>query len=183
MNFYTECRKADGTDYKLQSLKCIRAGINRHMKSKRGIDIISNENFVRANEMFRGDGKQLRIKGKGLIKSTEVISEKDLAKIPDYFQHDIMNKPDPKKIQKCLIFYIIYFFCRRGHENLHAMTWDTFKIDFDAEGRCFVYQHIDEFDKNHGIDTTDPANKARMYEKKGKNISFSQSATDHDKLH
>ena len=50
--FYLQCHKTDGDDYKLQSLKCLRAGINRYMKAEHGIDIISNEAFVKANEIF-----------------------------------------------------------------------------------------------------------------------------------
>ena len=33
-NFYLDLRKIDGDMYKLQRLKCIRAGINRHLKNK-----------------------------------------------------------------------------------------------------------------------------------------------------
>ena len=91
-----------------------------------------------------------------LVKTTPVISEEDLKTISDYFHHDIYNNPNPKKIQQCLIFYIIYFFYQRGRENLYAMTWDTFKVDLH-NGQCFVYQAIDEHDKNHGVDVTDPS--------------------------
>lgn len=41
-NFYTDLRKVDGGLYKLQSLKCIRAGLNHHMKDKRNLDIIKD---------------------------------------------------------------------------------------------------------------------------------------------
>ena len=167
-DFYTNAKKIDGGDYKVQSLKCLRAGINRYMKAERGIDIIDNENFVSANQMFRGVNKQKRIQGKGSTKTTPVISDEDLREIYSYFRHDIMNKPDPRKIQQCLIFFIIYYFCRRGRENLYTMTVDTFKVDIDpTTGRRFVYQDIDEHDKNHGVDSTDPANQARMYEIEG----------------
>ena len=49
MNFYTKVRKVNCENYKL---KCIHAGINQFMKARKGIDIISNESFVKANEMF-----------------------------------------------------------------------------------------------------------------------------------
>ena len=167
LEFYTNAKKTDGGDYCVQSMKCIRVGINRYMKAERGIDIISNENFVKANEMFRGVNKQRCIEGKGSVKSTPVIIEEDLERLSTYFHHDIYNFPEPRKIQQCLIFYIIYFFCRRGRENLYNMTWDTFKIDLH-NGKRFIFQAIDEHDKNHGIDVTDPANEARMYENQGK---------------
>ena len=84
-----------------------------------------------------------------------------------------MNHPSPKKLQQCMIFYIIYFFCQRGRENLYQMTWDMFKVYIDANGLRYVFQAINECDKNHGIDTSDPANKARMYENAHKSRIFS----------
>ena len=105
MDFYTSLRKTDGDIYKLQSIKSIHAGINCYMKAEKGIDIISGDAFVKANEMFLGVGKQLRMSALGSTKSTPVISEEDLSKISQFFQHDIMNEPNPKNVQECLIFY------------------------------------------------------------------------------
>ena len=121
-NFYTDARKVDGSDYCVQSMKCLRAGINRYMKAEKNLDIIENEKFVTANEMFRGVNKRKRVQGKGSTKPTPVISEADLQKINEYFLQDFMNNPNPRKLQQCLLFYIIYFFCRRGRENLYTMT-------------------------------------------------------------
>ena len=172
LDFYTNAKKTDGSDYCVQSMKCLRAGINRYMKAERGLDIIENERFVTANEMFRGVNKKKREQGKGATKSTPVIITEDLQKIYSYFNHDIMNSPDPKKLQQCLIFYIIYYFCRRGRENLYTMTKDTFDISTDpSSGRRFVFQAIDELDKNHGVDSMSEANQARMYETTG-NFNF-----------
>ena len=171
-DFYSNLKKIDGGNYKLQSIKCIRAGINRYMKAEKNIDIISNDKFVKANEMFQGVSKQLRMTGLGSVKSTPVITEEDLTKISEYFTHDIMNNPDPKKIQQCLIFYIIYFFCRRGRENLYEMKFNTFQVDLDSTGRRYVFQAIDEYDKNHGIDRNEPANEAKMFENPSKTFKF-----------
>ena len=41
-NFCSDLSKNDGDIYKIQSLKCIRVGINRHTKEHRNIDIISD---------------------------------------------------------------------------------------------------------------------------------------------
>lgn len=81
-----------------------------------------------------------------------------------------MNEPDPKKIQKCVLFNIIYYFCHRGRQNIYDFTQDQFKIGYDPDGTRYVYQAINELDKNHGIDDTLPANDAFMYEQPGKII-------------
>ena len=48
------------------------------------------------------------------------------------------------------------------------MTVNTFKIAVDLEdGRRYVYQYIDEADKNHHQGDTTPSNKGRIYEVPG----------------
>ena len=78
LEFYTNLRKIDGGDYCVQSMKCIRAGINRYFKAECGIDIIDNEKFTKANEMFCGVNKRKRAEGKGSTKSTSVICPEDM---------------------------------------------------------------------------------------------------------
>lgn len=46
LNFYTDLRKVKGGEYKLQTLKCICAGINRFTKEKRNLDIIKDLAFT-----------------------------------------------------------------------------------------------------------------------------------------
>ena len=141
-NFYANLQRVDGSEYKLQSIKCIRAGINRWTKSNRSVDIINDTKFTKANEIF-----------------------KEISKIARH--NDTMNDPNPKKLQQCVLFYTIYFFCRHGHENLYDMTINTFEIGIDPDGTEYVFQAIDEMDKNHRADSTDQANQARIYPKPG----------------
>ena len=159
--FYPNCRRVNGEDYKLQSLKCIHAGINRWTKANRNLDIIADPRFSKANEIFKGVSKI------ATTKSYPVIEQQDLERIVAYFLHDIMNEPNPRKLQKCVLFYIIYFFIRRGCENLYEMQMNTFEIGTDPDGRQYIFQAIDEFDKNHRINDTESANQGRIYELPG----------------
>ncbi len=52
--FYAEVCQQNGEMYKLASLKCICAGLNRHFKETRSLDIISDPKFTKANEIFKG---------------------------------------------------------------------------------------------------------------------------------
>lgn len=79
----------------------------------------------------------------------------------------MMNNPEPRKVQHYVRFNLIYYFCRRGRQNIHDFKLDTFKIAFDPDGTRYVYQHIDELDTNHGIDDTLAVNDGRMYEARG----------------
>ena len=75
------------------------------------------------------------------------ITEIDLERIAEYFEHDYMNSPNPKKLQQSLIFYIIYYFCRHGRENLYPMKKDTFRLIVDPDGTEYLIQDQDEWIK------------------------------------
>ena len=101
--------------------------------------------------------------GRGVKKSTPSITEIDLERIAEYFCYDHMSTPDAKRLQQNILFYIIYFFCRRGRENLYSMKKDTFKYVCEPDGTEYFIQNIDELDKNHGPDDTNPSNEGKMY--------------------
>ena len=71
---------------------------------------------------------------------------------------------DGRNLQEILLFYIIYFTGPRGRENLKTMTKDTLKIGQNPDGRKFIYQAIDESNKNHNETDTDPSTQACIYE-------------------
>ena len=48
------------------------------------------------------------------------------------------------------------------------MTIDKFEIGTDPDGRQYIFQAIEELDKNHGVEETDPTNAGHMYEDPGK---------------
>ena len=63
MTFFAEATKKNSDDinnpeesseYKTQTLRCIRAALGRYFKEERGTDIIKNELFVKCNDMFKG---------------------------------------------------------------------------------------------------------------------------------
>ena len=47
------------------------------------------------------------------------------------------------------------------------MKKDTFQVSEDSEGRKFIYQAIDESNKNHTEQDTDPTTQGRIYEMPG----------------
>ena len=167
-DFHCSIQPQKKDDYSVQSMKCLRAALNRHFRKNRGFDIVKDSPFVKSNEMFKAllvDGKR---KGLGVRKSYPPISDIDLERIVEFFCHDHVTQPDPKKLQMNIIFYVIYFFCRRGHENLHLMTKDTFKVIVQHDGTEYVMQNIDELDKNHGPDDVELTNRGKMYATNGK---------------
>ena len=105
------------TNYKVQSLKCIRAAINQYTKEHRNLDIISDVRFAKPNEMFKGVSKDLYQKGKGMTESYKLITDNDLHLIMQYLHHDVMNKPVPKKVQKIVYSSTSSTFLAEGGEK------------------------------------------------------------------
>ena len=166
--FYTDVRtRSKGELYKTSSFKVLRAGLNRYFKMQRNMDIVSDERFMRANLVFESVQVKAKKIGKGVTASTAHISENDLQRIAAYFSVDHTSLPKPKVLQDCVLFYIMFFFCRRGQENLQTMTKDTFKVVVENDGSRYIIQAIDEKDKNHGVQDTEPSNQAKMYEDRG----------------
>ena len=162
-NLYAAIKPQKSEDYSVQSLKCIRSGLARHFRGVTGVDIIKDCEFVKANEMFRAVTVNSKKKGKGVRPSYPTITPIDMERIVEYFNYDHVTKPDPKRLQKHLLFYIVYYFCRRGRENLYTMTKETFKKIVEEDRTEYLIQAIDELDKNHGPDDPSATNQGRMY--------------------
>ena len=151
--------------YKNTTMKAIRAGLNRYFKEKFSIDIINNESFIRANALFSGVLQMNKEQGLGDIVSKSDISDADMEILRMRFNASLSGAPDPKLLQEIVIFYILYYMCRRGRENLRNMQKDTFAIGYDAdEKRRFIYQSIGEADKNHTFKDTTKSKDGRIYE-------------------
>ena len=94
--FYTS---TTGKLFKTGSLKVIRAGLNRHFKITRSIDIVADEPFRHANLVFEGVQVKAKKQGKGATVSTFHISDQDLTTLEKYFFIDHVTKPNPKRLQ------------------------------------------------------------------------------------
>ena len=171
-DFYSSVKPQKKEEYSVQSLKCLRAGLNRYFRKEKGIDITADSQFVKANEMFEAVKVDSKKKGRGVRVSYPPITNIDLERIAEYFCHDHVTVPDARRLQQNMIFYIIYFFCRRGRENLYNMTRDTFKLVVEPDGVEYFIQNIDEMDKNHGADDKDKTNEGKMYATYGKKFFY-----------
>ncbi len=126
--FYSDLCRQDGAEYKLSSIKCIRAGLNRHMKETRNIDIIADVRFAKTNELFCGVAAKARKEGRGSVSNFPVIEDEDLTQIGQYFA-GVENECDPKKLQDAVMFCIMYHLCRRGKrehdssEEVNVFHW------------------------------------------------------------
>ena len=179
--FYTEVQKkpkgrgkenfGDSSDediYKNTTMRTLRAALARFYRDSKGIDIISNEKFIRCNAIFTGIQK-INKKGLGTVNRKQAINEYDIGQLMEYFRVSIVADLNPKTLQDIAIFYILYYMCRRGREHLRSMKQYTYAVTTDVtDGRKYIYQAIDEYDKNHNESDTYIANEGRIYEIQGK---------------
>ena len=158
----------DGKSYKNTTMHTIRAAIARYFRDTRSIDIITNERFMPANQIFKGIQKINKQKGLGKIDNKTALTEMDLEKLINYFLTHINGPLNPRKLQEVILFNVIYYLCRRGRENLRTMKKSTFQIAIDkSDSRSYIYQAEDELDKNHQENDTSITNEGRIYGQPG----------------
>ena len=124
-----------------------RHSLNRLLQSvpfDRNINVVKDPAFRQSNETFKTAMRELETLGNGEVDHYPQINLSDLRKI-----YNFMSCDSPKSLADKVQFDIRFYFCRRGCENMHAMTKDTFEICVDCEGNEFVHQARGELNKNH----------------------------------
>lgn len=146
--FYLDARTVDGELYKATSIEQIRHSLNRHLKApphNKQYDIIKDRDFIDANESFKAALREMKSEGKGSINHHPVINDNDLKKLYTSF-----TTTSPIQLQEKVRFDIRLYFFRRGSENMHDFTKDTFAVKVDAStGERYVCKVVDELNKNH----------------------------------
>uniref|UniRef100_A0A7M5UHB0 Uncharacterized protein n=1 Tax=Clytia hemisphaerica TaxID=252671 RepID=A0A7M5UHB0_9CNID len=158
---YVSARTAKGDLYKLNSMKAIRSGLQRHFIRILNVDIITDETFRMSNLCFENVLKQLKFNGKGETEHYPEIEPEDLQKL--YSSFDLSA---PTGLFEKVWFDIMFQLIRRGRENLRSMTKSTFAVGVDAVGKRFIHQAKSELDKNHNINdgAFDTTGEGRIYE-------------------
>ena len=78
----------------------------------------------------------------------------------------MLEPPNARNLQEIVIFYILFYMCRRDRENLRTMknTFQVAIVNEDAQKGRYIYQAVDECDKNHSANDTKASNDGRIYE-------------------
>ena len=102
------------------SLNCIRHGINRKLKSLRNndIDIINEGVFTESGTAFVAQCTNLKRQGLAKTVHYPPIDTSDLQKLRS---SDIFNTSNPVTLQYKVFFDVMFYFCRRGQENLRQL--------------------------------------------------------------
>ncbi|XP_078605624.1 uncharacterized protein LOC144878654 [Branchiostoma floridae x Branchiostoma japonicum] len=146
--FYGEVRKDDGTPYAKASYACLRAAIHRHLTGPPyhcKYNILKDKEFQAANNLYIGVLKQLKRDGKDTCKSYPPILASDLRKM---FETKILSVDNPLALQRLVYFYLAYYLCRRGRENLRNFQKNDFVAHMDG-GKKYYTLKYNEHQKNH----------------------------------
>lgn len=141
----------------------MRYGIKMYLKQTKQLDIDANPSFQSSNEVYKAMLVKLVKGGLGNTEHKEPISKEDMEKL--YSHRYAFNITTPVGLQNKVFFEIMLYLCRRGRENLHSQTKNTFAVKTDSTGREYVFQIVSEMDKNHRVDSVpnDTTGEGRMY--------------------
>ena len=147
--FYVEARTREGQLYKKTSLESFRYGLNRYLKRSSQcptFDLLKDPDFSNSNESFKVALQELKAEGKAEIIHYPPLTETDRQKL---YTSVFFNTGTPWGLFNKVQYDIRYYFGRRGAENMHLMTKQSFVINKDPDtGRQFITKR-DELTKNH----------------------------------
>ena len=137
--FYVEARRANGEKYTKNSLCSIRFGLKRHFMAAMNIDIIKSKEFDEANRVYQAQCTAL--KKDGLVKTEHkpAIADEDITKL---YESGIFNTETPATLQNKVFFEVMFYFCRRGRQNLRELKKDDFAMKVNARGQRYVIKEI-----------------------------------------
>ena len=125
-------RKKDGSEYTKNSLCSIRFGLNRYFRSVFNNDIIKDKEFDEANSVYEAQCVALKKRGLAKTEQKPPIADEDIKRL---YESGVFNTDSPTTLQNKVFFEIMFFFCRRGRQNLRELKRDDFAIKTNPQGR------------------------------------------------
>ena len=152
------------TTYHKNTMKNIRAAINRHLQDKgRNIDIIRGPAFKSANNTLDGLLKEQTRAGMSRpTQHKEIIEEEDLYKMSDYVSTADSN---PVILRQSVWLNLSIHFVSRGLEFHHQLKRDSFDFKLDDNGTEYVTINHETQQKNFqgGLTKDEAPIDRRMY--------------------
>ena len=147
-HLYVDIRKLDGQRYKATSLESIRHGLNRYLRSSphnKPFYIVKDADINDSNTNVSAMLTEVTRLGLGNVVHYPAIDKHDREKL---YKSVYFSTNTPSGLSNKVQFDIRLYFCRRGQENMHAMSQSMFTVKTDDEtGLRYVTE--DELTKNH----------------------------------
>ena len=115
--FWSSYRNKDNTLPKLTTLRALKFGLKRKFIDN-NIDIDNKITFSDSNSQYLSQLAVLKREGKSEIIHKSPINDEDMETLRHYFEN---CDKDPITCQDKVFFDIMYYFCRRGRQNLETL--------------------------------------------------------------
>ncbi|KAL3889755.1 hypothetical protein ACJMK2_002083 [Sinanodonta woodiana] len=132
-------------EYHKNSLKNVRAAINRYLKDNgKDIDIVKDKEFKNANSMLNAKLKfNLKSGISRLTQHYQLIALDKLGKINAYLQ-----KSDPVALRFKIWYLLAIHFVTKGIEFHHQLTTTSLKFEYDKSGMEYITLNHETLQKN-----------------------------------
>ena len=129
--FFASVKNKKGESYSKSSMINLRAGLNRFLRlppNNRIINLMHNEVFQNANQVFKGQLRRHKNEGKDVSKRRTDIAPHDLDKLYDKYFTPGLSNGDTEILMQKVFFDLMYFTGRRGKEGLRSLTKKSFDL-------------------------------------------------------
>ena len=141
----------DGTEFKVLSLKAIRAAVNRYLRqppNNKPWWIVGDSAFQKSDKVLKAICKQMMQEGKvGPTLHKNPITSEQLQQLYGTGQPGEGDTLDPSQILRTKWFYIT--FCLKGNENHRKLTSDMLVLRSTPQGRRYYEFRIPFLSTNH----------------------------------
>lgn len=139
--FYTSARQVDGSYYKKNTIKSIRAAVDRFLRNppnNKPFSIIGDPAFTEANSVLDAFVKDLRKTGKiaGLVHK-KPITQEQIKLLFDSGELGPADSTDPSQLLCTVWFYLGFYLGRRGRENQRKLKPNILVLRSTADGKLY----------------------------------------------
>ena len=150
--FFASVKNKKGETYSKCSMINLRAGLNRFLRlppNNRIINLMHNEVFQNANQVFKGQLRRNKSEGKDKSTPRSDIAPEDLDKLYDEYFTPGLESGNTEVLMHKVFFDIMYFTGRRGKEGLRNLTKSSFDIKKSPDGSEFIEITFNETTKRN----------------------------------
>ena len=162
--FYAAVRREDGTEFKVLSLKAIRAAVNRYLRqppNNKPWSIVGDSAFQKSNKVLNAICKQMMQERKvGPTLHKNPITSEQLQQLNGKGQLGEWDTLDPSQILRTELFYITFYFDKKGNEIHRKLTSDMLVLQSTPQGGRYYEFRSPFLSKNHQADNPDESASA-----------------------
>ena len=139
--FFASVKSQKGEDYNKSSMINLRAGLNRFLRNpanKRIINLMENDIFQNANQVFKGKLRRAKKEGHDVTSQRCDIDPGDLEKLYKYYFIPSLEEGNTEVLLHKVFFDIMFFTSRCGKEGLRQLDKDSFEVRKSADGQEYI---------------------------------------------